>query len=61
MSDTVIADDGVELPVEALPTTIGYAGGFPVTFTVVYRGNTYIQTMTYSGNNVIAISGWVKQ
>lgn len=61
MSDTYIADDGVELPIPALPTTIGYAGGFPVTFTVVYRGETYVQTMTYSGNNVIAISRWVKQ
>lgn len=61
MSDTFIATDGVELPIANLPTTIGYAGGFPVTFTVVYRGNTYVQTMTYSGNNVIAISGWVKQ
>lgn len=61
MSETVIASDGTLLPLDSLPTAIGYSGGLPVTFTVVYRGNTYIQTFTYTGTDVTNISRWVKQ
>lgn len=61
MSETVTADDGTMLPLASLDTVVAYSGGNPTTFTVVYRGNTYVQTLTYSGTNVIDISGWIKQ
>lgn len=61
MSETVTATDGTALPLDSLETTIGYSGGNATTFTVNYRGNTYIQTLTYSGTDVINVSQWVKQ
>jgi hypothetical protein len=61
MSSTVQANDGTMLPVDSLPVVIGYAGQLPTTFTWTYQGNTYVQTLTYSGNNVINISGYEVQ
>jgi hypothetical protein len=61
MSSTVQANDGAMLPLDSLPTAIVYSGGFIQTLTVVYQGNTYVQTFTNNGLNIIAISGWIKQ
>jgi hypothetical protein len=65
MSSTVTANDGAQLPLDELTQTFGYTtiGGSPYvqTITVVYASNTYVQTFTYTGTNVSAISGWIKQ
>jgi hypothetical protein len=64
MSETVTANDGAKLPLDSLPMTITYSGNLPQTFTVSFSNQfgfttTYTQTFTYSGTNVIAISGWI--
>lgn len=56
------ASDGVTLPVDSLAQTLAYDGsGNLSTITVSYGGNTYIQTLTYTGSNLTGISQWVKQ
>jgi len=60
MSETVTASDGTMLPVSNLPQAFAYSGGIISTITVVYEGNTYVQTFTNDGTNVTAISRWVK-
>ena len=58
----VIASDGILLPIDSLAQTLGYDGSNNLTtITVTYNGITYVQTMTYVGSNVTAISQWVKQ
>lgn len=62
MSETVTTiSDGVQLPLDSLEQVFGYTGSNVTTITVVYAGNTYVQTFIYAGSNVTQISGWVKQ
>lgn len=67
MSETVMASNGVMLPVNDLPLTIGYvevgdpAVTFVQTFTVSYQGTTYIQTFTNNGAQITGWSRWVAQ
>jgi len=61
MSSTVQASDGAQLPLDSLPATFAYSGGFISTITVVYQGNTYVQTFTNNGTDILTISNWVKQ
>jgi len=58
---TVLASDGVMLPLDALTQNITYSGSFVSYIQVVYVGNTYQQTFTNNGTNITVISGWVKQ
>ena len=55
------ASDGVVLDLEDLDITFNWAGTTLNYAQVVYRGNTYRQTYTYSGGVVTGISRWVKQ
>ncbi len=62
MSETVTALDGTALPIDSLPATLTFSGGFIQTIVVHYSGisgTTYTQTFTNNGTNVTAISGWV--
>lgn len=61
MSDTVQGSDGAQIPLDSCPQTFAYSGSFISTITVVYAGNTYVQTFTNNGTNITAISGWIKQ
>jgi hypothetical protein len=58
MSGTVQANDGAMLPLDSLPQTFAYSGGFISTITVQYAGNTYVQTFENNGTNITFISGW---
>lgn len=59
--NSVMASDGVMLPIDSIAQTLGYTAGDLTTITVVYGGNTYVQTLTYTSGNITAISKWVKQ
>jgi hypothetical protein len=59
--NSVMASDGVMLPIDSIAQTLGYTTGDLTTITVVYGGNTYVQTLTYTSGNITAISEWVKQ
>jgi hypothetical protein len=61
MSTFATATDNTQLDLDSLPVTLGYTGSNLTTLTIVYRENTYIQTLTYSGANVVTISNWIKQ
>jgi hypothetical protein len=67
MSETVQTQaanghNSIALPLDNLEQVIGYSGGKPSTFTVVYQGITYVQTFTRDGSgNVTVISQWVPQ
>jgi len=61
MSSTVQASDGTMLPLEDIPLTFAFSGGFIATITGVYQGKTYVQTYTNNGTNITAISAWIKQ
>jgi len=61
MSQTVQANDGAMLPLDSIEQDIAYAGSNISTITVVYQGNTYVQTFAYTGLNLTDISGWIKQ
>jgi hypothetical protein len=58
-SSTVLAVNGVALPIEDLQVTIGYDGSFVSTLTVTYNGLDYVQTISNDGTNITAISQWV--
>lgn len=58
MSSTVQASDGTMLPVDSLPITLVFFGGFISTLTTVYAGVTYRQTFTNDGTNITLISRW---
>lgn len=58
MSGTVQANDGAMLPLDSLPQTFAYSGGFISSITVFYANQTYIQTFTNDGTNITYISGW---
>ena len=57
----VVVDAATGVPVDSLAqTVVKSADGNTTTFTVVYGGNTYVQTITISGLTT-TISQWVKQ
>lgn len=59
---TVVADDGMNLPIDSLTQTYTYTDGNVTSIAVPYAGNTYKQTFNYSvGNVLLSITGWVKQ
>ena len=60
-SGTSKADDGVILPLESLAKSYGYSGGNLTTITVSHNGETYVKTLTYTGDKLTATSVWVKQ
>lgn len=57
----VKASDGVILPLSSLAQVMGYAGSNLTTITVTYKGNTYVQTFTYTSTNLTGQSLFVKQ
>jgi hypothetical protein len=59
MSETVQANDGAMLPLSSLAQQFTYSGTFVSTITVLYQGNTYVQTFLNDGTNITYISGWV--
>lgn len=62
-TESVIADDGVNLPLDSLAMdgqVVPPSGTGTQTFTVVYGGHTYIQTLTYVAG-AVSSSVWVKQ
>lgn len=59
MSETVQANDGVQLPLSSLAQQFIYSGNFVASITVLYRGNTYQQTFLNDGTDITYISGWV--
>jgi len=62
MAMTVIANDGVNLPIDSLNQTYTYTDGNVTSITVQYAGNTYKQTFNYTVGNVLSsITGWQKQ
>lgn len=61
MSGTVQASDGAMLPLDSLAQTITYDGTIVLTVTVVYQGNTYVQTFANNGTSITSQTGWIKQ
>ena len=59
--NNVLAKDGSYLPLDELQHTFGYVNGVLTTDTVVFAGNTYVQTLTYTTSNLTGVSAWVKQ
>ena len=59
MGSTVQANDGAMLPLDSIAVALTYSGSFPLTATVIYQGNTYVQTFANNGTNIISISNWV--
>lgn len=60
MAETVkTVPDGVDLPINSLAQA--FAGNPITTITVVYKGNTYVQTFTYVAGAITNISAWIKQ
>jgi len=51
----------VAIPTCSLAMAFGYTGDNLSTATVVFQGITYIQTFTYSGDDLINVSSWVPQ
>ena len=56
---TVIATNGVGLPLDSLQKTLTYSGSFVATQVVQYKGNTYTQTYTNNGTVITGVSQWV--
>jgi hypothetical protein len=57
-----VASDGTTIPVDSLAQVLGYDGSGNLTsVTVVYRGDTYVKTLTYTSGNLTGVSVWVKQ
>ena len=40
---------------------VTYSGNNPLTFTKTVDGNTYVKTLTYTGNNITTVGPWVLQ
>lgn len=56
------ASDGVVLELDSLAQTLNYNGDGTLNYIqVTYLGNNYRQTFSYSGGNLVGITGWVKQ
>jgi hypothetical protein len=59
---TILADNGVGLPIANLPGNLGYDGsGNLITSTVVYNDNTYIQTYTWTDGNLTSYTRYEVQ
>ncbi len=58
---TVIASNGVALPIDSLAVDFTYDGAFLETLTVVYNEITYVQTQANDGTNIVSISQWTPQ
>lgn len=56
---TVLATNGVALPIDNLAKVFAYSGAFLSTITVVYNGITYVQTYTNNGAQLTSESQWV--
>lgn len=62
MTITVNADDGVLLPLEDLDLAFSYNIDDTLAYIqVVYRGNTYRQSMTYTDGQCTAVTRWEVQ
>ena len=61
MSSVITADNGVQIDLDNVTQTMAYSGDFVSTITVVYAGNTYVQTFTNNGTNITEVSNWVVQ
>ena len=61
MGATVTADNGTQLPIDSLPISLAFSGGFISTMTTEYAGITYVQTFDNDGTNVTYISNWQAQ
>lgn len=62
MAITITADDGTLLPLEDLDQVFSYNVDDTLAYIqVVYRGNTYRQSMTYAGGLCTGISRWEVQ
>lgn len=61
MSETVQANNGVMIPLSSAAQSFTYDGDFVATITVVYAGETYVQTFTNNGSEITDISGWEVQ
>jgi hypothetical protein len=62
--NTVIASDGVHLPIDSMEVAYSGAAGVHGTWaqTVVFGGNTYKKSIVFDTNgNITSQSGWVKQ
>lgn len=63
MAQTYSTVGGIpQLPADDLEQTLTYNGsGQVLTRTVVYKDVTYVQTLTYTGNDCTNISAWIAQ
>jgi len=59
MIETILADDGTQLPLAQLEQIFVYTGTFVTTITVVYETRTYVQTFTNDATNITEITGWI--
>lgn len=56
MSGTVLATNGVSLPLGDLAQTLTYDGALVATCSVVYNHITYVQTFTNNGTQITGVS-----
>jgi hypothetical protein len=62
MALDAIGSDGQALDLDSAPTTLTYnSDGTLATASIVWVGNTYVQTFTYTSGKLTSISAWVKQ
>ena len=62
MSADAYGSDGKSLDLDSLPQVLNWAAGkLQYVQVTTGDGNTYRQTYTYTGDDVTAISAWVKQ
>lgn len=62
MALDAIGSDGINLDLDSAPTTLTYnADGTLNTVSIVWSGNTYVQTYGYTSGRMTSISAWVKQ
>jgi hypothetical protein len=62
ISSSPVASDGTILPLASLAQAMAYNGSNQLlTITVVFNSKTYVQTYTYTSNNLTGISVFVKQ
>ena len=62
MGSTVTAvPNGMQLPIDSLPITVGYSGAIVSTLTTIYAGVTYVQTFTNNGTYITGWSAWTAQ
>lgn len=59
MGATVQANDGTMIPLDSVPQTFVFAGGFVSTITANYQGKTFVQTFLNDGTDIIYVSNWV--